>query len=94
MLVYAIAYNASGLTCRGWKSSGTGSDGNSCNKKAGFQFNCNEVPSISATTMVSGVASDPSKYFNQPSASSLTTTFQHIAEDLTGPSLVDDSYTG
>jgi Flp pilus assembly protein TadG len=93
-IVYGIAYNASGLTCQGWKSSGTGSDGQSCNKKNGYQFRCNESPSMSATTMVQGVASDSTKYFNQPNPADLTTTFQHIAEDLTGPSLVDDSYTG
>jgi hypothetical protein len=93
-VVYAIAYDTSGLICQGWKSSGTGSDGKTCNKKNGFQFRCAEVPSMTAASMVQGVASDSTKYFNQPNPSDLTAVFQHIAEDLTGPSLVDDSFTG
>ena len=92
--IYTIAYGTSGLVCRGWKSSGTGSDGASCNKKDGFQFNCNEVPSITAASEVGSMASDPSKFFNEPNPGDLTTAFHTIAEDLTGPSLVDDSYNG
>jgi Flp pilus assembly protein TadG len=92
--IYTIAYGASGLVCKGWKSSGTGSDGQSCNKKNGYQFNCNESPSITAATEVSLMASDSSKFFNEPNPGDLTTAFETIAEDLTGPSLVDDDYNG
>jgi Putative Flp pilus-assembly TadE/G-like len=92
--IYTIAYGASGLVCKGWKSSGTGSDGQSCNKKNGYQFNCDEVPSITASTEVSAMASDPSKFFNEPNPGDLTTAFETIAEDLSGPALVDDNYTG
>jgi hypothetical protein len=93
-VLYGIAYNTSGVQCWGWRSSGTGTDGQSCNKKNGYQFRCSESPSMTAASMVQGIASDPGKFFNQPTPSDLTTVFQHIAEDLTGPSLVDDSYTG
>ena len=92
--IYTIAYSTTGLTCYGWKSSGTGSDGQSCNKKNGFQFNCTEVPSITAVTEVQNMASDSTQFFNEPSPSSLTAAFTSIAEDLTGPRLVDDDYTG
>ena len=92
--IYTIAYGASGLTCRGWASSGTGPDGASCNKKNGYQFNCYEVPSITASTEVSEMASDSTKFFNEPNPGDLTTAFETIAEDLSGPALVDDSYTG
>jgi hypothetical protein len=83
-----------GPRVQGWKSSGTGSDGQSCNKKNGYQFNCNEVPSITAVTEVASMASDSSQFFNEPSPSDLTTAFETIAEDLVGPRLVDDDYTG
>ncbi len=92
--LYTIAYGASGLVCKGWRSSGTGSDGQSCNKKNGYQFNCTEVPSITAATEVSSMASDASKFFNEPNPGDLTTAFETIAEDLTGPSLVDDDWNG
>ncbi len=92
--VYSIAYDAAGLTCRGWKSSGTGSDGQSCNKKNGYQFNCNEVPSITAVTTVQQMASDSTKFFNEPNPADLTTAFETIAQSLSGPRLVDDSYSG
>lgn len=93
-VIYGIAYNASGLVCSGWKSTGTGSDGQSCNKRKGFQFRCNEVPSMTAHDMVLGIASDSSKFFDQPSPADLTTTFKTIAQQLTGPTLVDDNYSG
>jgi len=92
--LYTIAYNATGLSCYGWKSSGTGSDGQSCNKKNGYQFNCSEVPSITAVTEVQDMASDSTQFFNEPSPASLTATFTSIAQDLSGPRLVDDDYTG
>jgi hypothetical protein len=92
--VYSIAYNANNLNCSGWKSTGTGSDGKSCNKKNGYQFRCNEVPTITAVTAVQQMASDPKKFFNEPNPADLTTAFETIAQSLTGPRLVDDSYTG
>ncbi len=92
--VYAIAYNVGSVQCWGWKSTGTGTDGQTCNKKNGFQFRCAEVPSTTALQMVSGIASDPAKFFNQPNPADLTTVFKTIAQDLTGPILVDDSLTG
>jgi len=92
--VYAIAYDATNLVCSGWKSTGTGSDGQSCNKKNGYQFRCNEIPSITAVQTLQSMATDSTKFFNQPNPGDLTTAFQTIAEDLTGPRLVDDDYTG
>lgn len=92
--VYSIVYDATGLVCSGWKSSGTGSDGKTCNKTDGFQFRCNEIPSITAQSTVQQMASDSTKFFNEPNPGDLTTAFTRIAEDLTGPRLVDDGYTG
>ena len=92
--VYSILYDANGLVCSGWKSSGTGSDGKTCNKTDGFQFRCNEVPSITAQSAVQQMASDSTKFFNEPNPGDLTKAFERIAEDLTGPRLVDDSFTG
>ena len=40
------------------------------------------------------MASDPSKFYYLPAASTLTTIFQDIAADLGGTRLVDDNYPG
>ncbi len=88
--VYGIAYDAPGVECWGWRSSGTGTDGKSCNKKNGFQFRCKEQPTMTAMQMVQGIASDPSKFFNQPNPGDLTEIFRMIAFSLTGPSLIDN----
>jgi len=88
--VYAIAYDTGSVQCWGWRSTGTGTDGKSCNKTNGYQFRCLEQPTITALTMVQGIASEPSKFYNQPNASDLTTVFQQIAATLSGPELVDD----
>jgi hypothetical protein len=88
--VYGIAYDTPSVQCWGWRSSGTGTDGKSCNKKDGFQFRCTEVPSMTAYQMVQQIASDSSKFFNQPNPGDLTKIFESIAVDLTGPVLVDD----
>jgi len=88
--VYAIAYDTGSVQCWGWRSTGTGTDGKSCNKTNGYQFRCLEQPNITALTMVQGIASDPSKFYNQPNAADLTSVFQQIAQDLSGPELIDD----
>ena len=88
--VYGIAYDAQGVECWGWRSSGTGTDGNSCNKKNGYQFRCKEQPTITAVSMVQQIASDPTKFFNQPNPGDLTEVFKSIAVDLSGPTLVDN----
>jgi hypothetical protein len=88
--VYGIAYDAAAVSCWGWRSTGTGTDGRTCNKRDGFQFRCAEQPSITATAAVQGIASDSTKFFNQPNPGDLTTIFKRIALDLTGARLVDD----
>ena len=92
--VYGIAYDTQNVQCWGWRPTGTGTDGKTCNKTNGFQFRCAEQPAITALATVQGIASDPEKFFDQPAPGDLTTVFQTIAEDLSGPRLVDDNYTG
>src|SRR5262249_1859127 len=46
---------------------------------------------ISAYSAMQQLASDSSKFFNQPSAGDLTSIFQHIVVDLTGARLVNDN---
>ena len=92
--VYTIAYDPGSVYCWGWKSSGTGTDGQSCAKKNGYQFRCDEVPAITAYNMIKAAASDPTKFYETPTPGSLTTIFQNIAEDIGGSRLVDDNYTG
>src|SRR5579884_947673 len=92
--VYGIAYDTQNVQCWGWRATGTGTDGKSCNKTDGYQFRCAEGPSITANATVQGIASDPTKFFDQPNPGDLTTVFKTIASDLAGPRLVDDNYTG
>lgn len=92
--VYGIAYDTQNVQCWGWRPNGTGTDGRTCNKTNGFQFRCAEQPTITALSTVQGIASDSTKFFDQPNPGDLTTVFQTIAGDLSGPRLVDDDYTG
>jgi Flp pilus assembly protein TadG len=92
--VYTIAYDPGSVNCWGWKSTGTGTDGQSCAKRNGYQFRCAEVPSITAYDMIKTAASDATKFYETPAPSSLVTIFQNIATDITGTRLVDDNYTG
>jgi hypothetical protein len=92
--VYGIAYDTATVQCWGWRATGTGTDGKTCNKKNGYQFRCAELPTITAYTAVEGIASESSKFFYQPDPGDLTTIFRRIADDLTGPMLVDDDYVG
>lgn len=92
--VYGIAYDTDNVHCWGWRSSGVGTDGRSCNKRNGYQFRCAEQPAITAHGTVQQIASDPAKFFYQPNPGDLTTIFERIAEDLTGPILIPDDYTG
>jgi hypothetical protein len=93
--VYTIEYDANGanVNCEGWKSSGS-QGGSSCNTGKGVQFPCDEVPTIQAKATLQSMASDASKFYYLPAASTLTTIFQDIAADLGGTRLVDDNYTG
>jgi hypothetical protein len=93
--VYTIEYDANGANtnCEGWKSSGT-QNGSSCNTGKGVQFPCDEVPTIAAKATLQSMASDSSKFYYLPAASTLTTIFQDIAADLGGTRLVDEGYTG
>jgi hypothetical protein len=92
--VYGIAYDTSSVSCWGWRATGTGTDGATCNKRNGYQFRCAEQPSITAYSTVQQIASDSTKFYYQPNPGDLTTIFQRIAADLTGTRLVDDDYTG
>ncbi len=93
--VYTIEYdsNAANVYCEGWKSSGS-QGGRSCNVGKGIQFPCNEVPAITARSTLQQMASDATKFYEEPNPGSLTTIFQDIAQDIGEARLVDDSYTG
>ena len=93
--VYTIEYDANGANtnCEGWKSSGS-QNGSNCNTGAEVQFPCDEVPTIQAKATLQTMASDPSKFYYLPAASTLTTIFQDIAADLGGTRIVDDNYPG
>ncbi len=92
--VYGIAYDTGSVSCWGWRSTGTGTDGASCAKKNGYQFRCAEQPGITAYSTVQQIASDSTKFYVQPNPGDLTTIFTRIAADLTGTRLVDDNYAG
>jgi Flp pilus assembly protein TadG len=93
--VYTIEYDANGanINCEGWKSSGS-QGGSNCNTGKGVQFPCDEVATIQAKATLQAMASDASKFYYLPQASTLTTIFQDISADLGGTRLVDDNYTG
>ncbi len=91
--VYGIAYDTATTSCWGWRATGSDSNGNPCAKLNGYQFRCAEQPAITATAMVAGVASDPTRFFNQPNPGDLTAIFKRIATDLTGARLLDDDAT-
>ena len=52
-----------------------------------------DSPKTSAYKTMQGIASDSSKFFDQPSAGDLTEIFENILIDLTNPRLVSDSTT-
>jgi hypothetical protein len=52
------------------------------------------VPAITARSTLQSMASDPTKFYEEPTPGSLTTIFQDIADDIGQASLVDDAYTG
>ena len=59
---------------------------------AGSSGTCTQdSPAISAYTTMQRIASDSTKFFNQPAAGDLTLIFQHIVVDLTRSRLVSDS---
>ncbi len=93
--VYTIEYdsNAANTNCEGYKSSGS-QNGGSCNTGKGIQFPCDEVPTITARSTLQQMATDPTKFYSEPTPGSLTTIFQDIAADLGGTMLVDDNYAG
>jgi Flp pilus assembly protein TadG len=91
--IFGIAYDTPSAGCLGWKATGTGLNGASCNQKNGFQFVCAEVPAITANTAVKAIASDDGKFYSQPNPSSLTTLFKSIAAELTEGRLYDDDAT-
>ncbi len=51
----------------------------------------NDSPRISALTTMQGIASDPSKFFNQPVSGDLTAVFKQIGQNLLTTRLLDDS---
>lgn len=93
--IYTIDYdsNDSNTYCEGWKSSGS-QNGSSCNTGAGYQFPCDESPTIQAEYTLQQMASDSSKFYFLPQPSTLTTIFQDIAADIGSARLVDDNYGG
>jgi Flp pilus assembly protein TadG len=94
--VYTIGYDTdSSVRCLGWKATGS-QGGTSCNRGAGQQFVCNEVPTRYALSTLQTMASTidgQTKYYNQPTAGDLTAIFERVAMDLTQVRLIDDDST-
>ncbi len=87
--IYGIVYDTNQSTrCKGWAASPA-----SCAGGAAQQFNCDERPTITAYSAVQQIVGDPTKFFYQPIPGDLTTIFERIALDLSGPRLVDDDMT-
>jgi Putative Flp pilus-assembly TadE/G-like/von Willebrand factor type A domain len=87
--VYAIAYdtnsNSADPYCYGW----TKSDPAQTTSK----FTAHEAPLITGISTMQQIASDPTKYYYDPTPGDLTVTFQTIATSLTTPILVADNST-
>jgi Flp pilus assembly protein TadG len=79
--IYSVMYDGSG-DCQGWNTSQT------FHKTS--RFDRDESPRISATTTMRNIASELSKYYNQPNPGSLSAIFQKIAADLHTTRIVDD----
>ena len=87
--IYGIVYDTNQTTrCKGWKASPA-----SCAGAPAQAFSCDEVPTITAYNAVQQIVADPTKFFYQPIPGDLTTIFERIALDLSGPRLVDDDMT-
>jgi Flp pilus assembly protein TadG len=94
--IYTIEYdsNAADTYCKGWQYSGRRRRGTNCGPGEGIQFPCDEVPQITARSTLQEMASDPDKFFEEPSPGDLTTIFQNVAESLQGSRLVTNGWTG
>jgi hypothetical protein len=94
--MYTIGYDTdSSVRCLGWKSTGS-QGGTNCNRGAGQQFVCNEVPTRYALNTLFEMASTidgQTKYYNQPNPGDLTAIFERVAMDLTQVRLIDDDTT-
>jgi len=76
VIVYSIAYTAQADTCQ----AAIGADVNGTIITSGSPRV--ETPAISPLTALSGIATDPTNFYNLPTPSSLTTIFRRIAADL------------
>jgi hypothetical protein len=87
--VYAVAYdtdsNNSDPDCYGWTKSDAA--------QTTSTFSSHEVPLISGITTMQNIASDPTKYYLDPSPGDLTITFNSILTNLSEPVLVDNAST-
>ena len=87
--VYAIAYdtdsNNNDPDCYGWTTHDA--------PQTTSTFSSHELPLISGIATMQQIASDPTKYYLDPTPGSLTVTFDSIQASLTGPVLVDDDST-
>jgi Flp pilus assembly protein TadG len=86
--VYSIAYGADNSACDGWR---TTSDNQTTSR-----FNSAESDGAQALSTMQNVACsptrcpDPTKFFNQPSAASLTLQFTQVGTDLTTSRMIPD----
>ncbi len=87
--IYGIVYDTNQSTrCKGWKATPA-----SCAGAPAQAFTCDESPTITAYNAVQQIVADPTRFFYQPIPGDLTTIFERIAVDLSGPRLVDDDVT-
>lgn len=90
--IYSIAYDSTG-NCLGWKSNAL-SGAQTINRFGTVEGTSEsqhyESPAITALETMTALASDPTKFFNQPGTGELTTIFKRIASDLMTTRLIDD----
>jgi len=67
-LVYAIGYDVGHDVCKGYNAT--------------TKTFTNEVPAIEAEQALEGIAGDPSRFYNQPTAGQLDTIYTSVAADL------------
>ena len=88
--IYAVAYdtdsNNADPDCYGWTTSDAAQKTST--------FSGHEKPLITGISTMQQIASDPTKYFFEPSPGSLTGTFTTIASSLWTPRLIPDNMTG
>jgi hypothetical protein len=87
--VYAVAYdtdsNNSDPDCYGWTTHDS--------TQTTSTFSSHELPLISGITTMQEIASDPTKFYLDPTPGDLTVTFNQIENSFSTPVLIDDNTT-